>query len=409
VGELTRMGTPWIESRAEAVAAAADAVLKQVTTGPHPGRVPGVIAGLTTHEREIYLGAAGERDMDSGEPMTVDTVVAISSATKPITTTAALQLVESGQLDLDAPARDYAPGLAEVQVIDGFDDQGAPVMRSPKRDITTRHLLTHTAGFGYDFFNETYSRLASEHGQPSITAANRAALHTPLLFDPGEAWEYGSSIDWAGQVIEGVTGRRLGEVMQERIFDPLEMTETTFDVTGPLSRRLARLHVREPDGQLTPVDFRLPDPEIHMGGHGLVSTVSDYLKFIRMWLNGGAAPSGKQILRSDTIVEADRNHLGEHKVHRLPGIIPNVSNDAEFFPGQSKSWSLTAMINDEEAPTGRPAGSLAWAGLANLFYWIDHTNDVGGFWATQILPFFDVTSTNGYLEMETAVYHVLRS
>ena len=108
-----------------------------------------------------------------------------------------------------------------------------------------------------------------------------------------------------------------------------------------------------------------------MGGHGLYSTVGDYLRFIRMWLDDGRADSGEQVLRPETVEFAARNHLGDLKIKGLPGVIPSLSNDAEFFPGMPKSWALTFMINDEDAPTGRPAGSLAWAGLANLYYWID--------------------------------------
>ena len=145
-----------------------------------------------------------------------------------------------------------------------------------------------------------------------------------------------------------------------------------------------------------------------MGGHGLWSTTTEYMKFIRMWLNDGAAPDGSQVLRPDTVAMAERNHLeGDMKIKALPGIIPSLSNEAEFFPGMPKSWALTFMINDEDAPTGRPAGSLAWAGLANLYYWIDRRNGIGGFWATQIFPFVDPTSVGGYLDFETAVYGAL--
>ena len=131
--------------------------------------------------------------------------------------------VEEGKLDLDAPAKTYAPDIGKLQVLDGFDAAGKPKLRAPKRDITTRMLLLHTAGFGYDFFNEHYNRLAQEHGQPSVITASKAAIMTPLLFDPGEHWEYGSNIDWCGQVVEGIRGKRLGEVMRERIFAPLGM------------------------------------------------------------------------------------------------------------------------------------------------------------------------------------------
>jgi methyl acetate hydrolase len=155
-------------------------------------------------------------------------------------------------------------------------------------------------------------------------------------------------------------------------------------------------------------DFELPqEPEVHMGGHGLYSTVQDYCKFIRMWLNDGMGPNGR-VLNKETVLTAEKNGLGDKKIKGLPGVIPSLSNYAEFFPGMSKSWALTFMINEEEAPTGRPAGSLAWAGLPNLFYWIDRKNGIGGFWATQVFPFADPTSVGGYLDFETAVYDSLR-
>jgi methyl acetate hydrolase len=269
-------------------------------------------------------------------------------------------------------------------------------------------LLLHTAGLSYDFFNETYNRLAQEKGQPSVVTATRAALMTPLLFDPGEKWEYGSNIDWCGQVIEAITGRRLGEVFKTRVFEPLGMTETTFELTDALRQRLAGMHTRGADGGLTPMDFELPSsPEVHMGGHGLYATVGDYMRFIRMWLNDGNGEHGR-VLKHDTVRMAEKNHLGDKKIQMLPGVIPSLSNDAEFFPGLSKSWALTFMVNDEQAPTGRPAGALGWAGLANLFYWIDRQNGIGGFWATQILPFADPVSFGGYMDFETALYRSLR-
>lgn len=385
--------------------AAADAILNEtVTTGD---RVPGVVAMLTDRNGNIYEGAAGKRRIDQPAPMTTDSSFAIFSTTKAITGTAALQLVEDGKLDLDAPAKRYAPDIGKLQVVDGFDAEGQPVLRAPARDVTTRMLLLHTGGLGYDFFNETYLRLATEHGQPSVMTASKAAIVTPLLFDPGSKWEYGSNIDWVGQVVEGITGKRLGEVFSERIFEPLEMTETTFEINDKVRATLAGMHDRNADGSLTPTDFELPAaPEIHMGGHGLYSTVGDYMHFIRMWLNDGAGRHGR-VLKPETVKMAEQNHLGDLKVTGLPGVIKSLSNDAEFFPGQSKSWALTFMINDDAAPTGRPAGSLGWAGLANLFYWIDRRNGFGGYWATQILPFADVASFTGYMRFETAFYDSL--
>jgi methyl acetate hydrolase len=386
---------------------AADAILQGVVQAN--ARVPGVVAMVTNREGNLYEGAAGVRRLGDDTAMTVDSAFAIFSTTKAITATAALQLIEEGRLDLAAPARDYAPDIGRLQVIEGFDDNGEPRLRAPRRQVTTRDLLTHTAGFGYDFFNTTYARLAEKKGQPSVITASKAALMTPLLFDPGEKWEYGSNLDWAGQVVEGITGQRLGQVFQQRIFDPLGMKDMTFSLNDGLRARLAVMHARNADASLSAMDFELPSaPEVHMGGHGLYGTVGDYMRFIRMWLNDGRGEHG-QVLKPETVRMAERNHLGDLKVTMLPGVIASLSNDAEFFPGQSKSWSLPFMINDEEAPTGRPAGALGWAGLANLFYWIDRRNGIGGYWATQILPFGDPTSFVGYMDLETAVYQHLKA
>ncbi len=381
----------------------ADAILQRVVSGDQ--RVPGVVAMATDRNGTIYEGAAGERVLGQGGDMTTDSVFAIFSTTKAITGTAVLQLAEEGKLDLDAPAKTYAPAIGKLQVLEGFDDAGKPKLRAPKRDVTTRMLLLHTAGLGYDFFNKNYNRMAQEHGQPSVITATKASLNTPLLFDPGDTWEYGSNMDWAGQVVEGVAGKRLGEVMQERIFAPLGMKDTSFSMTASMRQRLARIHQREAGGSLTPLaDFELPqEPEVHMGGHGLYSTVGDYCRFIRMWLNDGAGEGGR-VLKKETVLMAEKNGLGDKKIKMLPGVIPTLSNDAEFFPGLSKSWALTFMVNDVDAPTGRPAGALSWAGLANLFYWIDRQNGIGGFWATQVFPFGDPVSVQGYLDFETAAY-----
>ncbi len=390
----------------EMLKTSADAILRAMVTGLPC--VPGVVAAATDANGMLYQGAAGRRALGSDAEMTADTVFAVFSTSKAITGTACLQLVDNGQLDLDAPARTYAPAIGELQVLEGFDTAGRPALRPPKRDITTRMLLLHTSGLAYDVFNRTYERLASEHGQPSTKTALKASMFTPLLFDPGDGWEYGSSIDWAGQVVEGITGVRLGEYMQERIFEPLEMSSTGFRLDASKRKRLARLHQREPSGEMREmVDHELPqDPEVQMGGHGLYSTVPDYCRFIRMWLNDGMGPSGR-VLQAETVRMAAQNGLGDRKVRCLPGVIPRLSNDAEFFPGLSKSWGLSFMINDEDAPTGRSAGSLSWAGLANLYYWIDRKRGVGGFWATQVFPFADPTSLGGFLDFETAVYDSL--
>jgi methyl acetate hydrolase len=383
---------------------ACDEILQKVVTVKD--RVPGVVAMITDRSANIYEGAAGERILGAGQAMTTDTVFAIYSTTKAMTGTAVLQCVEEGKLDLDAPAKNYAPDIGKLEVLDGFDADGTPRLRAPKRDITTRMLMLHTAGFGYDFFNTTYLRLAQERGQPSVITCSRASIMTPLLFDPGDKWEYGSNIDWCGQVVEGIRGKRLGEVLAERVFAPLGIADMAFSLSPSMRKRLATMHQREADGSLTPLpDMQLPaDPEVDMGGHGLHASIGEYMKFIRMWLNDGMGPNGR-VLNQETVETAVRNGLQAHQtVTVLPGVIPTISNDAEFFPGLKKSWSYTFMVNDEDAPTGRPAGALGWAGLPNLFYWIDRKNGFGGYWATQILPFGDPISFGAYMDFETAAY-----
>lgn len=385
-----------------------DALLANAVTGE--ARVPGVVAMVTDRRHTVYEGAAGERLLGGGAAMTTDTVFRIFSCTKAIAGVAVMQLVEEGRLDLDAPAKIHVPELGAMQVVEGFDENGTPKLRPPKRDITTRMLMLHTAGFGYDFFNEPYRRLAESGRLPSIVSATQASITAPLLFDPGEHWNYGVNIDWAGQVVERITGARLGEVLQERVFAPLGMTDTGFTLTPSMRSRLATLHQRAPDGTLTPLpDFELPqEPELHMAGHGLYSTVGDYMRFIRMILDDGKGENGR-VLSARTVAAMARNGLGPLKITPLEGVIPTLSNDAEFFPGLSKSWGYSFMINDDPAPTGRPAGALGWAGLANLFYWIDRANGLGGFWATQILPFADGPSFNGFMAFETTVYDLHES
>ena len=383
--------------------AAADTVLRGAVEG-RPG-VPGVVAVVTDRQRTIYEGAFGHRAQGVDVAMTPDTVFMIYSATKPVTATGVLQLVESGRLDLDAPAKHYIPALGTVQVIDGTEPDGTLRLRAPKRDITTRMLLLHTAGFGYDFCNPHYAKLAGT----GRLASSPDTLLTPLLFDPGEQWEYGANIEWAGLILETITGQRLGAYLQEHVLSPLGMHDTNFAVTPAMGERLSTMHQRDRDDTLI-AQHRTelpPPPAWDRGGGGLYSTATDYARFMRLWLGDGTE-GGHAVLKPETIRMAVQNGLGTIKVKTLPGIMPHLSHDAEFFPGMPKSWALSFMINDEDAPTGRPAGSLAWAGLGNLYFWIDRATGIAGFWATQILPFIDPASIEGFYAFESAVYRNMK-
>jgi len=297
--------------------------------------------------------------------------------------------------------------LAEVQVLEGFDRAGEPQMRPPKRPITLRHLLTHTAGFGYEIWNQDVIRYQEAKGLPQITTCENAALRTPLLFDPGERWYYGINIDWAGKMVEAVSGQRLGAYLKANIFDPLGMTSTAFKMTPEMRARLAKIHQRGDDDGFEALNLEIPqEPEFEMGGGGLYATLGDYLKFMRAILNRGAA-NGQRILKPQTVDLMSTNQMGDCRVCALETAMPPLSNDAEFFPGMPKTWGLSFMINTEQAPTGRSAGSLAWAGLANSYFWIDPAKGVGGAYATQILPFVDKKSLPLFFEFERAVYESL--
>ena len=372
------------------------------------GDVPGVVAAATTADETLYEAGFGERVQGSGVEMTPDTVGWIASMTKAVTGAVAMQQVERGNLDLDQPAATWLPELGAVQVLDRFGDDGEPVLRDPARAITLRHLLTHTAGFGYDIWNGDLVRYQDAKNIPGIISCQNAALTTPLLFDPGERWQYGINIDWAGKLVEAVTGKTLGQNMHDDIFEPLGMTSTAFKMTGDMRDRMAKIHQRGVDDGFEPqMELEIPqEPEFEMGGGGLYSTVGDYLKFVRMILNKGSA-GGHQVLKPETVAAMSVNQMGDCRVGLMETVMPPLSNDAEFFPGLEKTWGLSFMINEAEAPTGRSPGSLAWAGLANSYYWIDPAKGVGGVYMTQILPFADNKSLPLFHAFEREVYRSL--
>jgi CubicO group peptidase (beta-lactamase class C family) len=368
------------------------------------GDVPGVIAAAATADRLLYEGAFGRRELGGDAPMTLDTICSIASMTKAVTGVCAMQLVERGQLDLDGPVARVLPELGEVQVLTGFAENDVPVLRPAKRPVTLRHLLAHTSGFVYDAWNAAMVRYRRVTGTPGSTSGLNAALKVPLLFDPGERWEYGIGIDWVGKAVEAGSGMPLGRYMEKNIFDPLEMTDTGFQLSVEQRRRLARVHYRSLRTGLRPIKNETPPPEFESGGGGLYSTVGDYLKFTQMILGGGMF-NGRQLLKPETAAAMARNAIGDLDVCPLKTVSPPHSHDVEFIDGMK--WGLTFLINSEPLATGRSAGSLSWAGLTNCYYWIDHAKKMTGVYLTQILPFCDPQALNLFDEFETAVYRIV--
>lgn len=381
-----------------------DALLRRAAES---GDVPGVVAMVANRNGMVYEGAFGKRVLGQNALMTVDTVGWIASMTKALTAAGAMQLVEQGKLDLESPASKWVPEIADSQVLEGFDASGQPRTRPPKRPITLRHLLTHTAGYAYEIWSTDIIKYQQAKGIPGITSCENAALKTPLLFDPGERWFYGINIDWAGKMVEAVSGKKLGAYLAEHLFGPLGMSSTAFKITPAMRARLAKIHQRDDKGALAAVDLEIPqEPQFEMGGGGLYGTAGDYLKFVQMILSRGKA-NGKHLLKPETVDQMTRNNMGDTPVTMLKTAMPPLSNDAEFFPGVPKSWGLSFQINEAPAPTGRPAGGLMWAGLANSYFWIDLRNGIGGVYLTQILPFADKKSLPLYYDFESAVYRSL--
>lgn len=378
-----------------------------LSAGIEQGAAPGAVATVVRRDGVLWEGAAGERVAGSGTVMTTDTVGAIFSMTKALTGAAAMQLVEQGKLELDAPASRVIPWLGEVQVLDGFDASGAPRMRAPTAPVTLRHLLTHTSGFTYEIWNDADAKWREVTGAPSLFTRQNKALQAPLAFDPGTRWEYGIGIDWVGKMIEAVSGQTLGAYFDAHLTGPLGMVDTAFNHSPSMRKRAAGIHARGPDGSLSPMDLPAPEnPEFEMGGGGLHGTMRDYSRFIRMLLNDGEI-DGQRVLEAGTVQTMATNHIGELRVRMLKSRIPPFSNDAEFFPGAPKSWGLTFQINETACDTGRPAGTLMWAGLANSFFWIDRKNDIGGAYLSQILPFGDEQSLDLFYAIEREAYRHL--
>ena len=370
--------------------------------------IPGVVAMAATGKEVIYQGAFGKRDLSKDDAkdnaMTADSVFWIASMSKAITAAGAMQLVEQGKLSLDAPIGKLLPDLAAPQVLEGFDAKGEPKLRAAKNPVTLRHLMTHTAGLCYDMWNGDMVKYLEKTGTPGITSCKNAALKTPLMTDPGTRWEYGTNIDFVGKAVEAVSGKRLDAYLRDHLFTPLGMTDTDFKIGESQRKRLVAMHQRGEDGSLAPIPFELEqDPEFHMGGGGLYGTAGDYIKFTQMILNKGRG-NGNQVLKPETVAMMGQNHIGELTIPKMTSAVAFATNDVDLFPGIVKKWGLSFLINTAKTPEGRSPGSLAWAGLANTYFWIDPSRDVSGVILMQVLPFVDNKCIEAFTGFERGVY-----
>jgi methyl acetate hydrolase len=387
-------------SSVERVRTSVDEVLQGAVDA---GAVPNVAAIAADREGVVYEGAAGPRVAGEPEPVTVDTHFRIMSMTKMVATVAALQLMEQGRLDLDAPVEDYCPEFADLQVLEGFDGD-SPRLRPPASKATVRQLITHTSGASYWFWNADIVRWEALTGTPNVLSGENVIFTAPLVADPGTTFEYGINTDWLGKVIEAAGGKTLDVAIAEGITQPLGMTETAFAMTPEQRAKCVPVHLRQEDGSWAPSDIDLVEqPEYWAGGHGLHSTPRDFLKFQRTLLGNGTSPDGVKILESATVDAAFTNQIGELD---FPASIasgdPATTHD--FNAGPGFKWGYGLLLNTEDVPGRRRAGSGAWAGLLNTHFWVDRSAGVTGAIYTQFLPFVTPEAMTMYEDFERALY-----
>ncbi len=361
-------------------------------------RIKAGLAGVTvicgTTDEILHSGAYGMR---GDQPMTLNSIGRIASMTKAIVSATALRLVARGLLWLDEPIFNLIPELATPNIITGFSDAGEPILIPCERAITLHHLLTHSAGFGYDTWNPEIQRVLKQRGQGRMPANAEELRTLPLLFEPGTRWNYGINIEVAGLAIERAAGRPLAEVVADEITIPLEMADTSF-LPGPEHvSRVIPLGLRGADGAIKPLDVAIPTslPFVYGGGN-LFSTAPDYLIFLQAVMRGDLLPPALQaeFLRPQLPASPSVGQLKSHDPR---------SNDADLFAGMPTTWSLGFLMNSQRTPQGRSAFSHCWAGINNSYYWIDLTRGTCGVVMAQLLPFADPGVLSVFAEYESAI------
>ena len=383
---------------------AIDSVLKSAVEG---GAVPHVAAIVADRDGVIYEGGVGKRAHGEAEDeVGPSTHFRIMSMTKMVATTAALQQRERGELDFDAPVENYVPEFANLQVLEGFDGD-TPKLRAPKTKATVKHLVTHTSGLGYWFWNEDLVKWEQVTGTPNVVPGDMAAFGAPLVHDPGERYTYGINTDWLGRVVEAVAGKTLDVVVKENITGPLGMNDTEFALSDAQQSNKTPVHVKGEDGNWVSAGNILPDdPAWWAGGHGLHSTPRDYIRFERALLRNGEL-DGERILKSETVDEAFSNQIGDLDFpHAIPTADPPITG--EFNLGGGWKWGWGLLLNTQDQPGGRKAGTGAWAGLFNTHFWVDRTSGIAASIYTNSLPFITTEALGLYGEYEQAVYASIR-
>jgi methyl acetate hydrolase len=378
-----------------------DGLLQQ---GAKTRAYPGAALVVTDRDGVLHRGAAGTLRSGGGHAVDDRTMFRYASTTKAIVSVAALQLIEQRRLDLDAEVSSLLPEFAKLQVLEGFDDD-QPILRAPKRQATVRQLLTHSSGLSYHFTNAKLAKYHKRFDVPDVLTGKRAALFVPMVHDPGTIWEYGTNTDWLGLIIEKLAGKTLDRHLREHVTGPLGMNDTTFQPTAEQRARIMPVHARAADGGLTQTAMELPEkPDWWAGGHGLYGTAEDYGRFIRMLLRDGEL-DGTRVLQEATIDLAFSDALRGVSMPTggITAVVPELSNDVPLLPFR-QTWGLGFHLMLEDIPGMRKAGTGDWAGLFNLYYWVDRRSGIACTFLTQVLPFFDQQIIAAFGAIETATY-----
>jgi CubicO group peptidase (beta-lactamase class C family) len=322
--------------------------------------------------------------------------------TKAIGGVAAMILVDRGTLSLDTEVREVLPQFDELHVLESMGPEG-PVLRPARRPATLRHLLTHTSGLAYDAFDKKMRAFQSVTGLPQASTGSYEALNYPLMFDPGEGWVYGIGVDWAGYMVQQVDGRPVDQFCREEIFQPLGMTNTSFEA-GNMPAHPAQVFARAADGSWDPTEYGVPSrPDFYGLGHALLSTAPDYIQFLRLLLTDGEL-DGYRVVSAETMQLIRDNQLLEGTVPVLESYVETSRRVDYLFDKTPMTHTAVSLRTERDIPGMRAAGSLWWAGFLNTFFWVDPTNDVAAVLMTQSLPFCDSGFMRTWETFERAVY-----
>ncbi|RMZ25451.1 hypothetical protein D0859_10493 [Hortaea werneckii] len=381
---------------------------ERLANGAKASKIPHTVVAATNRDGSFtYNHAVGKHDYPNDQPMEEDAMFLLASMTKLLTSIAALQLVEAGLIKLDDDVSKILPEVGEQKILKGFDGE-TPILEERKNPLTSRHLLTHTSGFGYDAADPGLIKYQKSVGKtPGVGFTVEETRSYPLLFEPGTAWMYGCSTDWAGKLVERISGMTLEEFMRENMFRLVGVKEITFwpEQNPKLKGKVPQMTTRTSDGNLAPSK----EPSINagktdcFGGHGAYGTIRDYLKIQHSILRNDG-----QLLKPETVEAMFSPQLSPESAKSLNWFMKNHPLSkfmvGEYNPDVELDWGLAGILFLKDDIGKRKKGTLHWSGMANCFWVIDRDADLAYTFGTQVLPPGDEPTRQMISTFELGVY-----